>query len=53
MEVCGGAKITDAELVITTSESDPSLGICTDNEEADVSVTERLSLSETSSIQVP
>ena len=33
--------------------SDPSLGSCTDNEEADISETERLSFSETSSIPAP
>ena len=41
---CGATKITYADAVITMSESDPSLGSCTDNEEADVSETERLSL---------
>ena len=35
------------------SEVDPNLGSCTDNEEADVSVTERLSFSETGSIPAP
>ena len=43
-ETRGAAKITYANAVITISESDPSLGSCTDNEEADVSETERLSL---------
>ena len=52
-EACGAAKITYADAVITMSESDPSLGSCTDNEEADVSETERLSFSETSSIPAP
>ena len=54
-EACGAAKITYADAVITMSENHPSLGSCTDNEEADVSEadvseTERLSFSETSSI---
>ena len=42
-EVCGAVKITYADAVITMSESDSSLGNSTDNEEADVSETERLS----------
>ena len=46
-EVCGAAKI------ITMYESDPSLGSCADNEEANVPETERLSFSEMSSIPAP
>ena len=52
-EACGAAKITYADIVITMSESDLSLGSCTDNEEADVLETERLPFSVTSSIPAP
>ena len=52
-EACGAAKITYADAVITMSESDPNLGSYTDDKEADVSETERLSFRQTSSIPVP
>ena len=54
-QACGEAKITYADTVTTTcmSESDLSLGSCTDNEEADVAEIERLSFSETGSIPAP
>ena len=52
-EVCGVAKITCADAAITMTESDSSLGSCTDKEEADVSNTERLSFSTKRSIPVP
>ena len=42
-EACGAAKITYADTVITKCESDPSLGSYTDNEEADVPETKKLS----------
>ena len=52
-KACGAAKITYKDAVITMSDSESSLGSCTDNEEANVSKTERLSISETSSIPAP
>ena len=42
MEACGAAKISYTDTVITMFESNPSLGNCTDNEEGNVSETERL-----------
>ena len=52
-ESCDAAKITYADTGITMSEIDPSHGSCTDNEEANVSETERLSYSQSGLFPAP